>query len=148
MAITERSARTIWEGDLKTGEGRVSSGIGTFTDLPMSLPTRIGEANGYSSPEDLLAASHSGCLAMNLSGTLANNGTPAERLDVNAVVGVGPKDGGGLEVKHSHVTISGKVPGITEEEFVKLAEQAEQTCPISNALRGNIEITTEISFEG
>jgi osmotically inducible protein OsmC len=114
----------------------------------MSLPSRIGEANGYSSPEDMLAASHSGCLAMNLSGTLANNGTPPERLDVNAVVGVGPKEGGGLEVKHSHVTINGKVPGLTEEEFVKLAEKAEQTCPISNALRGNIEITTEITFEG
>jgi lipoyl-dependent peroxiredoxin len=149
MAITERSARTIWEGDLKTGEGNVSSGIGTFTDVKMSLPTRIGEANGYSSPEDMLAAAHSGCLAMNLSGTLANNGTPAESLDVNAVVGVGPKDGGGLEVKHSHVTISGKVPGLSEEEFRTLVDKAEQTCPISNALRGNLEITTEItSFEG
>lgn len=149
MAITERSARTIWNGDLKTGEGSVSSGIGTFTDVKMSLPTRIGEANGYSSPEDMLAASHSGCLAMNLSGTLAKNGTPAETLDVNATVGVGPKDGGGLEVKHSHVTISGKVPGLSEEDFRKLVDEAERTCPISNALRGNLEITTEItSFEG
>jgi lipoyl-dependent peroxiredoxin len=148
MAITERSARTIWEGDLKTGEGRVSSGIGTFTDVKMSLPTRIGEANGYSSPEDMLAAAHSGCLAMNLSGTLAANGTPPDRLDVNAVVGVGPKEGGGLEVKHSHVTVSGKVPGLTEEEFKKLAEKAEQTCPISNALRGNLEITMDVTFEG
>jgi osmotically inducible protein OsmC len=148
MAVTERSARTIWQGDLETGEGKVSSGIGTFSDVPMSLPSRIGEPNGYSSPEDMLAGAHSGCLAMNLSGTLAKNGTPPERLDVNAVVGVGPKEGGGLEVKHSHVTISGKVPGITEDEFRKLAEQAERTCPISNAIRGNVEITTEITFEG
>lgn len=148
MAITERSARTIWEGDLESGEGRVTSDIGTFTDVKMSLPTRLGEANGYSSPEDMLAAAHSGCLAMNLSGTLAKNGTPPDRLDVNAVVGVGPKDGGGLEVKHSHVTVSGKVPGITEDEFRKLAEQAEQTCPVSNALRGNLEITMDVTFEG
>lgn len=148
MAVTERSARTIWQGDLETGEGRVSSGLGTFTDLPMSLPSRIGDPNGYSSPEDLLAGAHAGCLAMNLSGTLAKNGTPAERIDVNAVVGVGPKQGGGLEVKHSHVTMSAKVPGLSEDEFRKLAEQAEQTCPISNAIRGNVEITTEITFEG
>jgi osmotically inducible protein OsmC len=86
---------------------------------------------------------------MNLSGTLAANGTPPESLDVNAVVGVGPKDGGGLQVKHSHVTISGKVPGLSEDDFRKLVDKAEQTCPISNALRGNLEITTEIvSFEG
>jgi lipoyl-dependent peroxiredoxin len=148
MATTERSGRTIWEGDLKTGEGRVTSGTGTFTDLPMSLPSRIGEANGYSSPEDLLAGSHSGCLAMNLSGTLASNGTPPERLDVNATVGVAPKEGGGLQVTHSHVTVKGKVPGLTADEFKKLAQQAEATCPISNALRGNIEITMEVEFEG
>jgi lipoyl-dependent peroxiredoxin len=148
MPVTERSARTIWQGDLETGEGKVTSGIGTFTDVKMSLPSRIGEANGYSSPEDMLAAAHSGCLAMNLSGTLAKNGTPPDRLDVNAVVGVGPKEGGGLQVKHSHVTVKGKVPGLTEQEFRNLAEEAERTCPVSNALRGNIEITMDVEFEG
>ena len=148
MAVTERSARTIWEGDLETGEGRVTSGIGTFTDVKMSLPTRIGEPNGYSSPEDMLAAAHSGCLAMNLSGTLARNGTPPEQLDVNAVVGVGPKQGGGLEVKYSHVTVRGRVPGLSADEFRRLAEEAERTCPISNALRGNLEITMDVQFEG
>jgi osmotically inducible protein OsmC len=147
MTITERSARTIWQGDLETGEGKVTSGIGTFTDVKMSLPSRIGEANGYSSPEDMLAAAHSGCLAMNLSGTLAKNGTPPDRLDVNAVVGVGPKQGGGLQVKHSHVTVKGKVPGLTEQEFRNLATEAERTCPVSNALRGNIEITMDVEFE-
>ncbi len=148
MAITERSARTIWEGDLKTGEGRVSSGIGTFTDVKMSLPSRIGEANGYSSPEDMLAAAHSGCLAMNLSGTLASNGTPPERLDVESVVGVGPKDGGGLEIKHVNTTIKGKVPGLSEDDFRRLAEQAEQTCPVASLFRGNTEMNVEIQFEG
>lgn len=148
MAVTERSARTIWQGDLETGEGRTTSATGTFSDLPMSLPSRIGDANGYSSPEDMLAGAHSGCLAMNLSGTLAKNGTPPDRLDVNATVGVAPKEGGGLEVTHSHVTVSGKVPGLTADEFRKMAEQAEATCPVSNALRGNIEITMEVNFEG
>ncbi len=123
MAITDRSARTIWEGDLETGEGRVSSGIGTFKDVKMSLPSRIGEPNGYSSPEDMLAAAHSGCLAMNLSGVLAKNGTPAETLDVESTVGVGPKDGGGLEVKHANVVIKGKVPG-TERGRVPQARRA------------------------
>lgn len=148
MAVVERQARTLWTGDVQKGQGKVTGATGAFSDMEVSLPTRSGEAKGNSSPEEFLAAAHSSCLAMNISATLTQNGTPPEELDVNSTVGFGAKDGGGYEVKHSHVTIRGKVPGLTAEEFTKLAEQGEQTCPVSNALRGNIEITTEISFEG
>ena len=148
MAGAEREARTIWSGDLQSGEGRVTAGTNSFSDLPISLPTRIGEANGQSSPEELIAAAHSGCLAMNFSGVLTKNGTPPERLDVTSKVGVAPKEGGGLKVTHSHVTITGKVPGVTADQFRQLAEEAERTCPVSNALRGNLEITMDVQFEG
>jgi len=147
MAGAEREVRTIWTGDLQKGEGRSTSAIGTFTDIPMSLPTRIGEANGYSSPEEMLAAAHSGCLAMNLSGVLSKNGTPPERIDAVSRVGVAPKEGGGLQVTHSHVTIRAKVEGVSAEDFQRLAEEAERTCPVSNALRGNLEITMDAQLE-
>lgn len=147
MAIAERESRTIWTGDVRSGKGVTSGATGVFKDLEISFATRAGDAEGHTSPEEFLAAAHSGCLAMNLSATLTNNGTPPERLDVSSKVGFGPKEGGGFEVKYSHVTMSGKVPGLTEEQFRELATTAEQTCPVSNALRGNIEITTDITFE-
>lgn len=148
MATVEREARTMWTGDVRNGVGKITAGTNAFSELETTLPTRSGAAQGNTSPEELLAGAHSSCLAMNISATLTQNGTPPETLDVNSVVGFGEKEGGGYEVKHSHVTIKGKVPGLTEDEFRKLAEQGEKTCPVSNALRGNIEITTEISFEG
>src|SRR5690606_17768497 len=72
-AIQERQATTVWTGTLMEGEGRVSAGTGAFTDQMISLPTRTGEASGNPSPEEYLAASHSGCLAMNISGVMTNN---------------------------------------------------------------------------
>lgn len=148
MSVAERTTTTVWTGDLQSGHGVTNAESGALTDVQISLPTRVGKANGESSPEELLSAAHSGCLAMNFSGVLTNNGTPPESLTVSSTVGFGPKAGGGFEVKHAHVTITGKVPGMSAEDFKKLAETAEQTCPVSNAIRGNVEITTDITFEG
>jgi osmotically inducible protein OsmC len=147
-AVAERQATTIWTGNLTEGEGRVSAGTGAFTDQMISLPTRKGESEGNPSPEEYLAAAHSGCLAMNISGVMTNNGTPPERLEVTSKVGFGPKDGGGFMVTHSHVTVSGSVPGMSEEDFRRLVEEGERTCPVSNAIRGNLEITLDIQFQG
>ncbi|MCA9834604.1 MAG: OsmC family peroxiredoxin [Thermomicrobiales bacterium] len=146
--MATRKATTVWTGDLHNGGGVVSGETGALGEQKITLPTRVGDANGGTSPEELLAASHSGCLAMNLSATLTNNGTPPEELTVTSDVGFGPKDGGGFKITHANVTISGKVPGLTAEQFESLATTAEQTCPISNAIRGNVPINVEISFEG
>ena len=148
MAIATRKATTVWTGDVQKGGGTVTGQTGALGTQKVSLPTRTGDAAGGTSPEELLAASHSGCLAMNLSATLTKNGTPPDELTVSSDVGFGPKDGGGFEIKHANVEISGKVPGLTAEQFQELAATAEQTCPISNAIRGNVPIDVKISFEG
>lgn len=146
--MATRKATTVWSGDVHAGQGKVSGETGALGTLPISLPTRIDAANGNTSPEELLAASHSGCLAMNLSATLTNNGTPPQELIVTSDVGFGPKDGGGFEIKHANVTITGKVPGMDAAEFEKLARTAEETCPISNAIRGNVPIDVKVSYDG
>ena len=145
--MATRKATTVWTGDLNDGGGVVTGETGALGEQKISLPTRVGDADGGTSPEELLAASHSGCLAMNLSGALTNNGTPPEELTVTSNVGFGPKDGGGFEIKHANVTISGKVPGLTADQFKEIAANAEKTCPISNAIRGNVPIAVEIAFE-
>lgn len=144
--MATRKATTVWTGDVKAGKGVVTGETGALGEQGISLPSRAEEANGKTSPEELLAASHSGCLAMNLSAALTNNGTPPEELTVTSDVGFGPKDGGGFEIKHSNVTITGKVPGMDVAEFEKLAKQAEETCPISNAIRGNVPIDVKITY--
>lgn len=146
--MATRKATTVWTGDLQNGGGVVTGETGALGEQKITLPTRVGDANGGTSPEELLAASHSGCLAMNFSATLTNNGTPPEQLTVTSDVGFGPKEGGGFMITHANVTISGKVPGLTEDQFKELAATAEQTCPISNAIRGNVPISVEVTFEG
>ena len=143
----ERSSTTVWTGDVSTGSGMVSGDTGALGKHKVTLNNRINAAEGLTSPEELLAAAHSSCLAMNLSATLAKNGTPAESLTVTSHVGVAPKEGGGLEVTHANVDIRGKVHGISSEQFHELATKAEETCPIANVMRGNVPSEVTITFE-
>lgn len=143
-----RTSTTVWNGDVQTGSGLVSGSTGALGEHKVTLNNRINEAEGLTSPEEYLAAAHSSCLAMNLAATLANNNTPAESITVTSSVGVGPKDGGGLEVKNADVEINGKVPGMTAEQFQEIANTAEQTCPIANVMRGNVPSDVTINFEG
>lgn len=147
MAQT-RTSTTIWTGDVQTGSGQVTGDTGALGEQKVTLSNRINAAEGLTSPEEYLASAHSSCLAMNLAATLAKNNTPAESITVTSSVGVGPKDGGGLEVKNADVEISGKVPGMTAEQFQEIAHTAEQTCPIANVMRGNVPSGVTISFEG
>ena len=147
MAQT-RSSTTVWSGDVQSGSGMVSGSTGALGEQKVTLSNRINEAEGLTSPEEYLAAAHSSCLAMNLAATLAKQGTPAESVTVSSHVEVGPKDGGGLEVKSANVEISGKVPGMTAEQFEEVAKLAEETCPIANVMRGNVPSEVSISHEG
>ncbi len=147
MAQT-RSSTTVWSGDVQSGSGQVTGSTGALGEQKVTLSNRINEAEGLTSPEEYLAASLSSCLAMNLAATLAKGGTPAETVEVTADVVVGPKDGGGLEVKSANVAISGKVPGMSEEQFREVATTAEQTCPIANVIRGNAPSEVSISYQG
>jgi lipoyl-dependent peroxiredoxin len=141
MSMADRQAHTVWEGSLFEGKGElefVSSGIGRF---PITWASRVEKADGRTSPEELIAAAHASCYAMALSNTLAGDGTPPERLHVVATVSLDPRQGGGVEVTKSALEVTGTVPGLDQAGFQAAAERGEQACPISNALRGNLQIT-------
>ena len=138
---TTRNATTTWEGTLLEGSGRVelqSSGIGTFD---VSWPSRAEEANGKTSPEELIAAAHSSCFSMAFSSGLTKAGTPPERLETSAAVTFQPGEG----ITGIHLTVRGTVPGISADDFAAAAEAAKEGCPVSKALAGTT-ITLDASL--
>ena len=139
MKRIESRSTTVWEGQLEDGSGMISAASGAFT-LPVTWESRTEEPGGKTSPEELIAAAHATCYAMNLSATLAAAGSPPQRLEVTAVCGLEPKDGGGLVITSSNLSVRGLVPGLDQSGFEELARKGEATCPVSNALRGNLDI--------
>jgi len=129
---TTRTATTHWEGSLFEGAGKVTletSGIGTYD---VSWASRAEEANGKTSPEELIAAAHSACFSMAFSNGLAKAGTPATSLDTSADVEFTP----GTGITGIKLTVRGVVEGISNEDFVAAAEDAKANCPVSQALTG------------
>lgn len=146
MAAT-RTATVTWTGTLAQGSGTVSAGTSElFTDLPVSWASRTEEANGQTSPEELLAAAHASCFSMALSGALGRAGTPPEHLHVSATVTF-DKVGEGWGVTTSEIDVVGVVPGIDEAAFHEAARGAGDNCPISKALAGNVRITVTAALE-
>jgi len=128
---TTRNATTHWEGSLFEGSGQVtleSSGIGTYD---VSWASRAEEANGKTSPEELIAAAHSSCFSMALSHALNGAGTPPTKLITSADVSFQPGEG----ITGIHLTVEGTVPGLDEEGFVAAAADAKANCPVSQALK-------------
>jgi lipoyl-dependent peroxiredoxin len=143
-----RRAEATWTGPLSTGSGAVSAiTSGSFSDLPVTWSARTEASDGKTSPEELVAAAHSACFAMALSGNLVRAGTPPERLDVSAEVTF-DKVEAGWSVVSSALTVRGRVPGISAADFDAAAEQTRTGCPISRALIGNVAITVEATLEG
>lgn len=142
-----RTARTAWNGTLEAGSGQVelsSSKVGTYD---VSFPKRAAEdAGGTTSPEELIAAAHSSCYAMQLSALLAAAGATAITLDVTADVSLGP-DTAGFKLTGIKLTVRGEVDNLDEAGFASAAEEAKQTCPISKALTG-VEIALDASLAG
>jgi len=129
---TTRTANAHWEGALLDGAGSVSldsSGLGTFD---VSWPSRANEANGKTSPEELIAAAHSTCYSMALSHGLAGAGTPPTSVDTKAEVTFQPGEG----ITGIKLTVRASIPGISAEDFAKAAEDAKKNCPVSAALTG------------
>jgi len=140
MALTSE-ATTIWKGTLFEGSGDValdSSGLATF---PVNWKARSEGVAGMTNPEELLAAAHSSCFCMALSLALAQAGHPAESIQTTAAVTFEA----GRGVLGSHLLVSARVPGITEEEFERFAEDAKTNCPISQALAIPITIEAELA---
>ncbi|ALE80397.1 OsmC family peroxiredoxin [Pseudonocardia alni] len=143
-----RSARTAWNGSLEQGSGQVelsSSKVGTYE---VSFPKRAADdAGGTTSPEELIAAAHSACYAMQLSANIAEAGGTPEALDVSADVSLGPdKDNGGFKLTGITLKVRGEVTGLDADGFAKAAEAAKAGCPVSKALTG-VEITLDAALE-
>ena len=144
-----RSARTAWNGGLQDGSGQVeltSSGAGTFD---VSFPKRAADdADGTTSPEELVAAAHSACYAMSLSNLAAEAGGTVHSLDVSADVTLGADpDAGGFKLTGITLTVRGEVEGLDDAAFKDAAEKAKAGCPISKALSA-VEITLDAALEG
>ncbi|MDX6215436.1 MAG: lipoyl-dependent peroxiredoxin [Frankiales bacterium] len=141
-----RTARTAWTGSLQEGSGQVelsSSKVGTYE---VSFPKRAAEdAGGTTSPEELIAAAHSSCYAMQLSALVAEAGGTTESLEVTADVSLGPDPAGGFKLTGITLTVVGEVGGLDEAGFLKAAEGAKAGCPVSKALTG-VDITLKASL--
>ncbi|HEX3807717.1 MAG TPA: OsmC family peroxiredoxin [Gaiellaceae bacterium] len=143
MPRIERTAEVVWEGNVARGSGRISAGTGAFSELPFSLPTRIGQAEGKTSPEELLAAAHAGCLTMSLASELTQAGTPPTRLDVSCRIVMDEVEGEGHQIVGSDVTIRADVEGVDDEALADAIERADKSCPFSTLLR---KAGVELSF--
>ena len=143
-----RTARTAWNGTLEEGSGQVelsSSKVGTYE---VSFPKRAAEdADGTTSPEELIAAAHTACYAMQLSAFVAQAGGTPQSLDVSADVTLGPdKADGGFKLTGIKLTVRGEVEGLDEAAFADAAEKAKAGCPVSKALTG-VDITLDAALE-
>ena len=143
---TTRQAEATWKGELRTGSGVVTANSSdAFRELAVTWASRTEEANGRTSPEELIAAAHASCFSMALSGGLGRRGTPPERLEVSATVTFDQVEGG-WRVVSSALTVRGQVPGISEGDFREAAEAAKDGCPISQALKGNVQLSVDAAL--
>lgn len=144
MATTRR-ADVTWNGSLADGSGVVSASTsGAFTKLPVTWASRTEDASGRTSPEELVGAAHAACFSMALSADLGRNGTPPSNLEVSALVTFDKLDK--WTVVSSAITVRGRVAGIDQATFARIAEGAKDNCPISRALKGNVELSVQATL--
>lgn len=135
MAI--RSARTAWNGGLQDGSGQVELSTSRTGTFDVSWPRRVGDAaQGVTSPEELVAAAHTSCFAMQLSALLAEAGGTPQSLEVSGDVSFGPDPDGGFRITSIALVVRGEVEGMDAETFQRVANDAKATCPVSKALTG------------
>ena len=141
---TEKTARATWEGTLAEGTGRFSLGSGAVTDQAVTWKDRAEGGEG-TSPEELLAAAHASCVLMALAGGLARAGTPPRKLESEARTTF-DQVGEGFRITKMELTIRGEVEGIDDDAFREAAEGAKENCPVSQALKQNVEITLDAAL--
>ena len=142
-----RTARTGWTGTLEQGVGKVELTSSKLATFEVSFPRRTAEdAGGFTSPEELIAAAHSSCYAMQLSALVAQAGGTPQALDVQADVSLGPDPAGGFRLTGIKLTVRGEVDGLNAEQFAQAAQAAKEGCPVSKALTG-VDITLDAALE-
>jgi len=142
MAAFSRHVAVDWAGSLMEGKGQAKAGSGAFT-LPVSFPRRIGEPEGVTSPEELVAAAHASCYAMALNGALGRKNAKAASMVITATVTADKGDAGIKVVSSALKVVASGLEGMSAADFATTAKEAEGKCPISNALRNNLQITVE-----
>jgi osmotically inducible protein OsmC len=136
MPHIERTANVVWEGNVARGAGSISAATsGAFSELGFSLPTRIGQAEGKTSPEELLAAAHGGCITMSLAGELTSAGTPPGRLEVTCTIVMDEVEGHGHQIVGSRVEAAVAVDGLDGDALQAVVEKADESCPFSQLLK-------------
>jgi osmotically inducible protein OsmC len=135
MPHIERTTHVGWDGNLARGAGTLDAATGAFARLGFSLPSRIGEPGGKTSPEELLAAAHGGCLTMSLAGELTAAGTPPGRLDVACTIVMDEVEGQGHQIVGSQVEIVARADGIDDAALQSAAVKADEGCPFSQLLK-------------
>lgn len=134
-----RNATAVWEGGMKGGKGTFKGETGLGGTY--SVGSRFESAGG-SNPEELLAAADAACFSMALAGALERNGTPATRIETKAACTI-EKQGEGWKITSMKLTTRGTVPNVDADTFKKLANQMKDGCPVSSALKGNVEISVD-----
>jgi osmotically inducible protein OsmC len=143
MAQFSRSVQVKWDGGLMDGKGTAKAGTGAFS-LPVSFPSRIGEPAGTTSPEELIAAAHASCYAMAFNATLGRKGGKAAHTDVTATV-TADKGDAGIKIVSSKLSLAvSGLTGIEPGQLNEVAHAADQGCPVSNALRNNLQISVDV----
>lgn len=141
-----RRADASWTGKLADGHGTVTASTShAFDDLPVTWGSRTETADGRTSPEELIAAAHATCFAMAFSGDLGRNGTPPDRLEVSSTITFDKLEK--WTIVSSAIAVRGWVPGIDAEVFKRIAEGTRDNCPVSRALKGNVELSVESTLE-
>ena len=139
MATFSRNVTVNWQGSIMEGKGEVKAGTGAFS-LPVTFPRRIGEPEGSTSPEELIAAAHAACFAMALTATVGRKGGQIGKTVITATV-TADKGDAGIKITTSKLSVVAHgLTGISKEEFPEVALAAEKGCPVSNALRGSLNI--------
>lgn len=144
MAV-ERSAKATWEGDLMGGSGEVSTESAAVRNARVKWSSRAEQADENTSPEELIAAAHATCVLMALANVLAQAGTPPAKLESEATATF-DKTGDGFRMTTMRISIRGQVEGLDEEEFRRAAEDAKENCPVSQALKGNVDVKVDAAL--
>jgi lipoyl-dependent peroxiredoxin len=131
----ERSAKVVWDGNVARGGGHITGDTGAFSELPFTLASRIGNPEGKTSPEELLAAAHAGCLTMSLGSELARDKTPAGHLEVHCTIVMDEVPGEGHQIVGSNVIVRAEVEGASDEALAEAVRRADEGCQFSTLLR-------------
>jgi lipoyl-dependent peroxiredoxin len=148
MPHIERSASVTWDGNVARGAGSLAAMTGAFSGLPFSLPTRIGAAEGKTSPEELLAAAHGGCITMSLAGVLTGAGTPPGHLETTVTIHMDEVEGQGHQIVGSVVEFVVQVDGVDDAALKAAVAEADEGCPFSALLKragATVDVTARLA---